>query len=123
MLAFVLTLNMPEINFFFSKNGKSPVTEFLNSLTGKQLQKITWVLEYFEETNIIPKQYFKKLTNSDNIWEIRTIYAGNIFRLLGFFDMENVFVITNGFIKKTQKTPEKEIRIAEKRKLEYLKRI
>jgi phage-related protein len=76
-------------------------------------------MELFEETNIISKQYFKKLINTDDIWEIRVIYSGDIFRILGFFHYKT-FVLTNGFIKKTQKTPLSEIMIAEERKKEYL---
>jgi phage-related protein len=113
---------MPDINFFRSSTGKIPVSDFLDSLTGKQAQKIAWVLEFFEESNVIASQYFKKLKNTDDIWEIRVIYSGNIFRLLGFFDLSNIFILTNGFVKKTQKTPMSEIRIAEKRKYEYFKR-
>ncbi|MBL1215661.1 MAG: type II toxin-antitoxin system RelE/ParE family toxin [Ignavibacteriae bacterium] len=113
---------MPNIEFFKTSLGKCPIITFLDSLTGKQAQKITWVLEVFEETDIMAKQYFKKLKNTDDIWEIRVIYSGNIFRLLGFFDSNNIFILTNGFVKKTQKTPIGEIRIAEKRKIEYLKR-
>lgn len=60
--------------------------------------------------------------NTDNIWEVRVILASNIFRLLGFFDADNFVILTNGFVKKTQKTPMKEIRLAEKRKKDYLKR-
>ncbi len=113
---------MPEVNFYESKFGKQPIVDFLNSLTGKQAQKIAWVLELFEETNIVPKQYFKKLKSTDDIWEIRIIYSGDIFRMLGFFESNNIFVLTNGFIKKTQKTPFNEIKIAEERKREYIER-
>jgi len=48
---------MPEVNFYQSDSGKYPVIEFLDSLRGKQTQKITWVLELFEEMSIVPKQY------------------------------------------------------------------
>jgi len=48
--------------------------------------------------------------------------SSNIFRLLGFFDGNNLIILTNGFTKKTQKTPQKEIKLAEKRKKDYLKR-
>jgi phage-related protein len=113
---------MREINFYESEFGKSPVIDFLNSLTGKQTQKITWVLELVEETPIIPKQYFKKLTNTEDIWEVRIIFAGDIFRLLGFFEDNGNFIITNGFTKKTQKTPQKEIKLAEERKGNYYER-
>ena len=116
MLAYKLTLRMREINFYETESGKSPVIDFLNSLTGKQAQKITWVLELVEETSIIPKQYFKKLINTEDIWEVRITFAGDIFRLLGFFEEDGNFIITNGFAKKTQKTPQKEIKLAEDRR-------
>jgi phage-related protein len=113
---------MREVNFYQSESGKYPVKEFLDSLTGKQVKKITWVLELVEDIPIIPKQYFKKLLSTDDIWEIRIIYSGNIFRLLGFFESNGNFIITNGFVKKTQKTPMNEIKIAEERKRNYYER-
>lgn len=67
---------------------------------------------------IIPEQYFKKLTNTDGIWEIRAQIDSNIFRILGFFENNN-FIATNGFAKKSQKTPSKEIALAEHRKREH----
>ena len=113
---------MREVNFYKSSSGKSPIIDFLDSLSGKQAQKITWVLEIIEESRIVPKQYFKKLINTDNIWEVRVISSSNIFRLLGFFDGNNLVILTNGFVKKTQKTPKNEIKLAEKRKKDYLER-
>ena len=113
---------MREVNFFITSSGKSPITDFLDSLSGKQVQKITWILEIIEEYDIVPKQYFKKLVNTDDIWEVRVIISSNIFRLLGFFDGANLVILTNGFAKKTQKTPLKEIKLAEKRKKEYFER-
>ncbi|MEE9432558.1 MAG: type II toxin-antitoxin system RelE/ParE family toxin [Melioribacteraceae bacterium] len=80
------------------------------------------MLEVIEELHIIPKQYFKKLINTNNVWEVRISLGSNIFRLLGFFDGNNLIILTNGFAKKTQKTPRKEIRLAEKRKKDYLER-
>jgi len=41
---------------------------------------------------------------------------------LGFFNQGNFIVLTNGFQKKTQKTPQSEILLSEKRKQDYLKR-
>ena len=46
---------MREINFYKTESGKIPAVDFLNSLTGKQSQKITWVLELVEESSIIPR--------------------------------------------------------------------
>ncbi len=50
---------MREINFFKTTSGKSPVEDFLNSLSSRQTQKISWVLELIEEGTFVPKQYFK----------------------------------------------------------------
>ena len=113
---------MREVNFYQQESGKFPAIEFLNSLSGKQAQKVAWVLELFEDTSIVSKQYFKKLKNTDDIWEIRIIYSGDIFRLLGFFENNGNFIVTNGFVKKTQKTPKNEIQLAEERKRKYYER-
>jgi phage-related protein len=64
------------------------------------------------------RSYLKKLTNTDGIWEIRVQLGSDIFRILGFFENHN-FIATNGFCKKSQKTPSSEIGLAEKRKCEY----
>jgi len=111
-----------KVNFYKLGSGTSPIDDFLDSLPGKEVQKITWVLKIIEELNIIPKHYFKKLVNTDDIWEVRIISSSKIYRLLGFFDHKNMFVVTNGFVKKTRKTPVREIKLAEQRKQEYLKR-
>ena len=113
---------MREVIFYQLESGKYPVKDFLDSLTGKQAKKVIWVLQLFEDTSIIPKQYFKKLTGTENIWEVRVTFAGDIFRLLGFFESNGNFIITNGFVKKTQKTPLNEIKTAEVRKRNYFER-
>ncbi|WP_233120956.1 type II toxin-antitoxin system RelE/ParE family toxin [Chlorobium sp. KB01] len=74
------------------------------------------------DTKIIPAEYLKKLTNTDGIWEVRATFGGNAIRLLGFMEEGNLVVLTNGFAKKTQKTPANEIALAEQRMNEYKKR-
>lgn len=76
---------MRQVNFYKTRSGRSPVVEFLDSLTGKQAQKVAWVLQLVEELDVVPRQYFKKLINTDGIWEVRIQFGGNTFRLLGFF--------------------------------------
>ena len=71
---------------------------------------------------VIPRQYFKKLVDSEDIWEIRIQFGNDIFRLLGFFEDGTLLILTNGFAKKTQKTPPQEIALAVRRKEEYLAR-
>ena len=65
-------------------------------------------------------ELFKKLDGS-NIWEFRTLYQGICYRLFSFWDSEQeAFVIaTHGIVKKTQKTPAKEIAKAERIRMEY----
>ena len=113
---------MKQVNFYRTQSGRCPVEEFLDSLTGKQAQKVAWVLQLIEEMDTVPRQYFKKLVNTDDIWEVRIQFGGNIFRLLGFLDGDELLILTTGFAKKTQKTPHQEIVTAENRKRDYLSR-
>ena len=113
---------MRNIIFFSTSSGKMPVEEFLNSLSAKEAQKVLWVLQLIKEFPAVSGEYFKKLQNTDDIWEVRAKLGNNAFRLLGFFDNGSLVVLTNGFAKKSQKTPAFEINLAEQRKKEYLKR-
>ena len=79
-------------------------------------------MQLIEDLKIIPVQYFKKLVNTQDLWEVRVQVGNNIFRLLGFLEGNQVMILNHAFQKKTQKTPKKEILIAEARKREYLKR-
>ena len=117
-----LDINMKEIVFYRMESGRCPVEEFLDSLTDKQAQKVVWVMQLVEEMEIVPAQYFKKLTGTDELWEMRVQFATDIFRLLGFFDGSNVIVLNHAFQKKSKKAPRQEISISETRKREYLNR-
>jgi len=110
------------VEFYRLSNGNSPAEELLDSLTGKQAQKVLWVLQLVEELDIVPRQYFKKLVDSEGIWEVRVQFGNDIFRLLSFFDGGSLLILTNGFAKKTQKTPPQEIALAIHRKNKYLAR-
>ncbi|HPG41612.1 MAG TPA: type II toxin-antitoxin system RelE/ParE family toxin [bacterium] len=113
---------MREIIFYRTVNGHCPVEEFLDSLNDKQIEKVLWVFKIIKELTMVPKEYFKKLVNTDDLWEIR-INAGNkSIRILGFFVKNKFLVLTNAFVKKSQKTPGKEIQIAQQRKKDYLER-
>lgn len=67
--------------------------------------------------------FSKKLENSDGIWEFSTKYNGIAYRLFSFWDTEaeTLVIATHGIIKKTQKTPLKEIAKAERIKQLYFK--
>jgi len=111
-----------EIKFFKTDSGRSPVADFIDSLSAKQAQKTTWVMKLIEDLEAVPSQYFKKLSNTEDLWEIRIRSGSNNFRLLGFFDGKQLLVVAHAFQKKTQKTPQQAIRLAGKRKKEYFGR-
>jgi phage-related protein len=67
----------------------------------------------------VPDKYFKHLSNSSGIYEIRVEYSSNIYRVFSFFDKGNLIILTNGFQKKTQKTPKGVLELAEKLKKQY----
>ncbi len=113
---------MREVIHYKTATGHVPVKEFLDSLSGKQAAKVTWVLSLIEDLPFIPKQYFKKLVGTDDIWEVRIDSGNDTFRILCFFERGNLVVLTNGFAKKTEKTPVNEIKLAEARKDDYLRR-
>jgi phage-related protein len=115
-------MKVREIVFYEAPNGEKPVEKFLDSLPAKQAQKAAWVLQLIEDLDRVPIQYFKKLDGTDDLWEVRIDLGSNAFRLLGFMHLGNLVILTNGFVKKTQKTPVSEIAIAEQRKSEYLRR-
>jgi len=110
------------ILFYKDENGKSPINAFLDTLNSKHALKVTWVLNLIEEHDQIPKTYFKKMVNTDDIWEVRAQSGNDIYRLLCFKSNNRIIVLTNGFQKKTQKTPRNEITLAEKRKKDWLRR-
>jgi len=113
---------MRSISFYKTASGRCPIEEHLDSLSDTQVTKITWVLKLIRETQNISTKYFKKLVSTDDIWEVRVSAGKNIFRLLGFKQNNKLIILTNSFQKKTQKTPRNEIKLAEKRKKEYLSR-
>lgn len=93
--------------------------EFISSLSEKIQKKITYNLLNVEGGEI-DKELFKKLENSE-IWEFRTLFNGVCYRLFAFWDTETetLAVATHGIVKKTQKTPQKEIEKTEAIRKEY----
>ena len=110
---------MRRIDFYKTVTGVSPVEDFIDTLSDTQTKKILWVMKLIRELNPVPSQYFTKLVNTDDIWEVRVQTGSNIFRLLGFIEGDRLIILTNGFQKKTQKTPRREIELAETRKREH----
>ena len=92
---------------------------FMETLKEKEQEKIQYGLLLLKTQNRLSKKFVKLIR--DGIYELRTEYAGNIYRVFFIFDDGQIVVLFNGFQKKTQKTPLKEIKRAEAIKKEYFK--
>ena len=84
-------------------------------------KKFNWTLKLIATLDRVPAKYFKHIQNSDGLYEIRVESGGNIFRVFCFFDKGKMIILINGFQKKSQKTPRKEIQMAEKLKKTVLR--
>jgi phage-related protein len=93
--------------------------EFFSKQRDKVKDKIIWTFDLVEELQRVPETYLKHIENTDGLFEIRVQQGSDIFRIFCFFDQGQLVVITNGFQKKTQKTPKPEIEKALKIKEEY----
>ena len=93
--------------------------DFYNKLKPAVQKKFDWTISLLEQFEKVPKKYFDHLTCSDGLWEIRVEYESNIYRVFTFFDKGKLIITINGFQKKSQKTPTKEIALAEKIKKQY----
>lgn len=118
----MLTLFVRTIEFYRTASGSSPVEDLLDTMSDQHAQKVAWVLRLVEKLDRVPEQYLKKLAGTDQIWEIRIQIGGKSYRLLGFCDGPVLLILTSGFVKKQQKTPHKEIELAQRRRIEYLER-
>ncbi len=107
-------MDAPKFKIVYSEE----VISFLNSLNVKAKSKIMYNIN--KSKYMIDKTFFKKLEGSD-IWEFRTLYDGVQYRIFAFWDTEaeTLVLTTHGIIKKTQKTPAKEIAKAERIRKEY----
>lgn len=93
--------------------------DFYKNLSPEVRKKFDWTLQLIATLQVIPEKYFKHLTGTDGLYEIRVESGSNIFRVFCFFDKGRLIILLNGFQKKTNRTPNNEIKLAEKLKKEY----
>ena len=107
--------------FYTAASGRSPVVEFVNSLDEDTQDKFIFKKELLEEFG--PKLRYPHTDDiGDDVLELRFKGREGQIRVLFFFYYQKKIIFTNGFIKKQQKTPQKEIRIAKQRMRNYLQR-
>jgi phage-related protein len=90
---------------------------FMDSLDAKVQEKIQYGLLLLKTQDRLPLKFVKYI--KEELYELRTEYNSNIYRVFFIFDKGQIVVLFNGFQKKTQKTPNKEIEKALKIKEAY----
>ncbi len=98
---------------------KDYFSEFFVKQREKVKEKIIWTFDLIEELQQVPETYLKHIETTDGLYEIRVQQGRDIFRIFCFFDQGQIVVLMNGFQKKDQRTPKKEIEKALKIKAEY----
>ncbi len=102
-----------EVLFFTLPDGSCPIKDFLDSLNPKMQAKAYSLLEILAESGSdLREPYSKPL--GDGIFELRVRISTDITRVLYFFYIGRRIIVTNGFVKKTQKTPKSEMEKAKK---------
>ncbi len=110
-----------EVIFYKKDNGEEPAREFLLSLDDNMQAKIFRIISLLEEKGIELRKPFSEHLE-DGIFELRVKSDSGISRILYFFFYGKRVILTNGFIKKTQKTPRREIEKAKRYRANYLNR-
>ena len=112
---------MYEIILYDTEDGKCPMQELLDSLEPKLLAKTLRSIDLLEKNGpLLREPYSKSL--EDGIFELRTKQGSNITRVLYFFFIGKKVILTNGFVKKSQKTLKAEKELAKKYKADYERR-
>ena len=110
-----------DVDLYETKDKKRPVEEFILSLDNKMQAKVFGMIRLLEEKGTALREPYSKPLD-DGIFELRIKQSSNITRVLYFFYIGGKIILTNGFVKKTQKTPPSEIEKAKQYRKDYLER-
>lgn len=107
-----------KIKFYEDEQGNVLVREFLDSLDIKMRQKMLRSIQALQDMGISLRMPLSE-SLGDGIFELRAKVGSNISRVMYFFIIDDSAVLTHGFIKKTQKTPARELEKAKKIRDDY----
>ena len=110
-----------EVEFYENEKGEQPAKEFLLSLNPKIRAKMVNTISILQDNGYELREPYSKYL-SEGIFELRAKVGSDITRVMYFFYINKHIILTNGFIKKTQKTPAGEIEKAKKCRADYLLR-
>ena len=98
---------------------KNHFIDFYDNQPEKVQEKIEYVLMILKTVQFVPKKFLNHISGEEGLYEIRVEFESNIYRIFCCFDQGDLILLFNGFQKKSQKTPRKEIRLARTLKNEY----
>ena len=93
-----------EIRFY-----KNYFTDFYSKLNTSTQEKVEYVFKVIRTVDRIPQKFMKHIEGTDGLYEVRVKFGSDIYRVFCCFDSGRIVVLFNGFQKKSQKTPKKEI--------------
>jgi|SRR5215471_2474425 len=112
---------MFDVEYYELPNGVKPVQQFIDNLDKKMRAKALGSIDILAEFgNKLREPYSKSIGNG--LFELRIKFAGDITRIFYFFVVDKKIILTNGFVKKTRKTPPGEIALAMEYKADYERR-
>jgi hypothetical protein len=98
-----------KVELLVLSSNRCPVEEFLSALAEKDLAKVAALIELLKETGTLPFPHARKLHGAKGLWEMRVNSSGRAIRIFYVYRERDQAVLISGFIKKSQKTPNREI--------------
>lgn len=111
-----------DIEFYAKQDGTEPIKEFLNSLDCKMEAKVMQVIDLLAQYGPLVREPYSKMLE-DGIFELRAKVGSDITRVLYFFVVGRKIILTNGFVKKSAKTPKAQMELAKKYRKDYRERM
>lgn len=108
-----------QVIYYIPPSGDNPVSDFLNTLNQQTQSKLLRIFNYIEEYGLQSVIHHIKKLSGTPFWEIRILGQDNV-RVIYVVPVSLHVLVLHGFIKKSQKTPLKELEIASKRYQQYL---
>ena len=120
-ITYYFSMDMYEVLFYDLPDGSKPVKDFMDTLDAKMFVKVVRTIDMLKQVGPSMRLPYSEHLD-DGIFEIRVKQGTNITRVLYFFFVGKKIILTNGFVKKTQKTPKNELALAKKYRDEYKSR-
>ena len=110
-----------QIEFYSKENGETPFWDYYKTLNPKMRSRVLWTINLLKAAGPNLREPYSSPLN-DGLFELRVKQVSDIVRCLYFFHRGQIIILTNGFAKKTKKTPRREIEKAKRDREEWIRR-